>query len=96
MKFDKLIEAYEKQLEFDFTEKKKKTPSVVELSKNDEEPRVFNVFWDRNTYKTTASSKPQAIGNIAARISEGTNQLSTLRNKMDNCLVRDMKWNVKY
>jgi hypothetical protein len=107
MKFDKLIETYEKQLEFDFeypskeeTKEKEETPaksSPKDESLSDLNPRTFTVFWDRNTYETTAVSKQEAISHIAARLSKGsTTPVGVLKNRMENSLVRDEKWNVKY
>ena len=107
MKFDKLIEAYEKQLEFDFKypskkEKEEKSetsskPSPKDKSLLDSNPRTFTVFWDRNTYETTAISKKEAISHIAARLSKGsTTPVGVLKNKMANSLIRDEKWNIKY
>jgi ribosomal protein S17E len=106
MNFDKLIEKYETQLEFDFNPKKeipkeeapktaKKTP--VEIAREDKTPREFTIIWDRNTYHTTAISKEQALGHIAARISKGsTKPVGVLRKEMDGCSVKDEKWNLKY
>jgi hypothetical protein len=104
MKFDKLIEAYEKQLEFDFEYPAKKEEKEIstKLSSKDESlldsnTRTFTVFWDRNTYETTAISRQEAISHIAARLSKGsTTPVGVLKNKMANSLVRDEKWNVKY
>ena len=106
MKFDKLVEEYEKQLEFDFNPKKeipkeetpkgiKKTP--VEIAKEDKTRREFTIIWDGNTYHTTAISKEQALGHIAARVSKGsTKPIGVLRKEMSGCLVKDGKWKLKY
>jgi len=104
MKFDKLIEAYEKQLEFDFEYPSKGEENEIssksspkDESLSDSNPRTFTVFWDRNTYETTAISKKEAISHIAARLSKGsTTPVGVLKNKMANSLVKDEKWNIKY
>ena len=72
-----------------------KTP--VEIAREDKTPRKFTIIWDRNTYHTTAISKEQALGHIAARVSKGsTKPVGVLRKEMDGCLVKDEKWNLKY
>lgn len=109
MKFNNLFKKYlkETQLEFDFkypskeekSEEKKKLPepSLKDKSLSDSKLRTFTVFWDRNTYETTAISRQEAISHIAARLSKGsTKPIGVLKNEMANSLVRDEKWNVKY
>jgi hypothetical protein len=110
MNFDKLVNIYceDEQTTFPFIkdEKKEETKVVpevktdeelIELSKNDDSPRLFKVLWDGFMYDTVASSKESAIGNIAFRLTKGTNKpTGVLRNKMKSIRVRDMRWNVKY
>ena len=109
MKFNNLFKKHlkETQLEFDFKYPSKEVkpeekenlpkPSPKDKSLSDSNPRTFTVFWDRNTYETTAISRQEAISHIAARLSKGsTTPVGVLKNKMANSLVRDEKWNVKY
>lgn len=110
MNFNKLVNVYceDEQTTFPFIKDKKKeeekiVPQVktqeelVELSKNDDTPRLFKILWDGFMHDTVASSKESAIGNIAFRLTKGTNiPTGVLRNKMKSIRVRDMRWNVKY
>lgn len=106
MKFNNLFKKHlkETQLEFDFKYPSKEVkpetpsnPSPKDKSLSDSNPRTFTVFWDRNTYETTAISRQEAISHIAARLSKGsTTPVGVLKNKMADSLVRDEKWNVKY
>jgi len=73
--------------------------SDKQLSLDDKEKRVFEIVWERETYRTQAKSKKQALTNVTHQIAVKSNlkpNAVAVKIRDANIKVKDKKWNVTY